>query len=142
MRMKRHDKIRVVVDTNVWISMLLGSDFDQFLDILSCPEIENITTDKLVNEVIEVTHRDKFRKYFSIEEADVLIDWLRTMTFVEIGEIPIRCRDPKDDYLLELAIQANAIYLVSGDADLTSLEHIGGCKIMRVSQFVEEFAYE
>ena len=120
------NKIRVVVDTNLWISYLIGSDFEYFLEILNHPLVENITTEKLINEVIEVTHRDKFRKYFSVEEADILVNWLRTMTFVDIDNIPERCRDSKDDYLLELAIRSNAVYLVSGDNDLTTMKSIAG----------------
>ena len=60
------------------------------------------------------------------------------MTNVPLGEIPERCRDPKDDYLLELAIQAQAIYLVSGDSDLLELGQIGDCKIMTVLEFEKE----
>ena len=61
------------------------------------------------------------------------------VVMIELGDIPCRCRDPKDDYLLELAVQANAIYLVSGDDDLLSLGHIEGCRIMTVEQFEAEW---
>lgn len=60
------------------------------------------------------------------------------MTNVPLGDIPSRCRDPKDDYLLELAVQANAIYLVSGDSDLLDIGTIGDCRIMTVQQFEKE----
>ena len=134
------DRIRVVVDTNLWISFLLGSNFENFLEIITSPKVESIMTEKLIDEVIEVTHREKFRKYFDLTEADALVAWLRTMTFVELRDIPIRCRDPKDDYLLELAVMSKSIYLVSGDKDLTSLGNIEGCKIMTVKQFVTEMS--
>ena len=61
------------------------------------------------------------------------------MVMIEIGDIPPRCRDPKDDYLLELAVQSKAIYLVSGDNDLLSIGQIEGCRIMTFAQFVEEW---
>ena len=133
-----NSRYRVVVDTNLWISYLIGSDFGNFLDIINLPEIECIVTERLINEVIEVTHRDKFRRYFDLSEAYVLINWLRTMTFCELDNIPTRCRDPKDDYLLELAVKSNAVYLVSGDKDLLTLREIKDCRIMTVQQFVEE----
>ena len=60
------------------------------------------------------------------------------MINVPLTIIPARCRDPKDDYLLELAIQSKAIYLVSGDSDLLELGTIGDCKIMTVAQFEKE----
>lgn len=130
--------IRVVVDTNLWISFLIGRQSAEIISLLEHPLIETITTPLLVEEVSIVAHREKFRKYFSLEEAEQLIQWFSTTTSVELGTIPSRCRDPKDDYLLELAIQAQAIYLVSGDRDLLELGHVEGCKIMTVRQFVEE----
>ena len=39
----------------------------------------------------------------------------------------------------ELAVKAKAIYLVSGDDDLLSLGHVGGCKIMTAHQFEHEW---
>lgn len=44
-----------------------------------------------------------------------------------------------DDKALRVIIKANAIYLVSGDDDLLSLGHVGGCKIMTAHQFEHEW---
>lgn len=60
-------------------------------------------------------------------------------TNIIITDIPVRCRDPKDDYLLELAVQAKAIYLVSGDSDLLELKNVGDCRIMTVAEFEAEW---
>lgn len=59
-------------------------------------------------------------------------------TIVELSSITPRCRDPKDDCLLELAVQSKAIYLVSADSDLLDMGHVEGCRIMTFAQF--EFA--
>ena len=48
--------------------------------------------------------------------------------------IPQRCRDPKDDYLLELARVSDADILVSGDEDLTEMNRFGHCHIITLSQ--------
>lgn len=132
------DTIRVVVDTNLWISFLIGRRLATMLDLLEHPLIEVITTPLLVEEVSLVAHREKFRKYFSVAEADELVRWFANTTSVQLEHIPARCRDPKDDYLLELAVEAKAIYLVSGDEDLLNLKQIEGCRIMTVAQFVAE----
>lgn len=47
------------------------------------------------------------------------------------------CRDPKDDYLLALAQEAKADYLLTGDKDLLVLEYIGKTQIITVSFFEE-----
>lgn len=56
-----------------------------------------------------------------------------------LDNIPKRCRDPKDDYLLELARVANADFLVTGDKDLTDLQHFGHCQILTLAEFKKKF---
>lgn len=92
-----------------------------------------------MQEVLLVARRPKLAKYFNTDDVNQLQEWMeQNMTNVPLGEIPSRCRDPKDDYLLELAVQAKAVYLVSGDSDLLELGSIGGCRIMTVRQFEKE----
>lgn len=52
-----------------------------------------------------------------------------------IDSIPARCRDPKDDYLLELALVSEADYLITGDKDLLTVEKIGSCQIVTAMEF-------
>ncbi len=53
----------------------------------------------------------------------------------QLENIMPRCRDPKDDYLLELAIVSKADYLVTGDKDLLDLDKIGTCRIVSAIEF-------
>ena len=132
---------RVVVDTNLWISFLIGKRLDGFLDFLGNPWLEPVSCQQLNEEIVRIACRPKFQNYFSEEDVNRLQEWMIShCTMVEIDEIPLRCRDPKDDYLLELAVQSNAIYLVSGDEDLLELGQIGDCKIMTFAQFVAEWS--
>ena len=130
---------RIIIDTNIWISSLIGRQLVHLREILSYPSIELIVTERLLQEVLLVARRPKFARYFHEEDIEELEEWMeQNMTNVTLGEIPARCRDPKDDYLLELAIQAKAIYLVSGDSDLLDIGTIGDCRIMTVQQFEKE----
>lgn len=130
---------RIVVDTNLWISFLIGKRLNVLLDILDSPWFELVTTTRLHNEIMSVARRPKFQRYFGDDQISKLEYWLtQKATEIEIGTIVPRCRDPKDDYLLQLAIDAKAIYLVSGDEDLLSIGEIEGCQIMTVAQFQEE----
>jgi hypothetical protein len=56
--------IRVVVDTNLWISFLIGRKLQGLLDLLDNPWFELVSTAILNEEVIRVARRDKFRKLF------------------------------------------------------------------------------
>ena len=133
------NRIRVIVDTNLWISSLIGRQLCSLRELLSYPSIELIMTERLLQEVMLVARRPKLAKYFHADDVDQLQEWMeQNMTNVPLGKIPARCRDPKDDYLLELAIQAKAVYLVSGDSDLLEMGSIGDCRIMTVRQFEQE----
>ena len=44
-------------------------------------------------------------------------------------------RDKDDDYLLAMALENNADYLITGDDDLLVLEQIGKTKIVKMSEF-------
>ena len=56
-----------------------------------------------------------------------------------MGDIPARCRDPKDDYLLELARVADADILVTGDKDLTDLHQFDHCQILTLAEFKQMY---
>jgi len=133
--------IRVVVDTNLWISFLIGRKLQGLLDLLDNPWFELVSTTILNEEVIRVARRDKFRKFFPEEAVNRLTEWMDShFTMVELDEIPHRCRDPKDDFLLELAVKSHAIYLVTGDDDLLEIGQIEDCMIMTVAQFEAELS--
>ncbi len=57
---------------------------------------------------------------------------------VEIVEKVRVCRDPKDDKILDLAINGQATYIVSGDKDLLVLNPFRGVKIVSAEEFLKE----
>ena len=83
-----------------------------------------------------VSQRQKFNKYFKAEDLDNLVDLIKTIGRIfKITQVPAICRDPKDDYLLELARKSKADYLVTGDIDLLEIENYKGTRIITVKEF-------
>lgn len=128
-------KKKVIVDTNLWISFLLhGKAYRQLTDILSDERVTLVTSRTSIDEFVSVASRKKFAKYISEEQVSAVVEFiLQNSLFYPLHDIPSRCRDPKDDYLLELAVVSNADYLLTGDDDLLSIKNIGTCKIATVS---------
>ncbi len=92
-------------------------------------------------EVNEVLSRPKFRRWFSQEDADTLIDALLQQSFVVVPTTKIdECRDPKDNFLLSLAVDGKADALVAGDKDLLVLSPFRGIAIVRPADFLAEHA--
>ena len=115
-------RVKVIFDTNVWISFLIGRHLHKIKNLISDNRIIIITTEQLLEEIRSVTSRDKLKKYFPKESVDELIVFLESISKkVEITQTHFICRDPKDNFLLDLIDLSKADYLITGDKDL--LEH-------------------
>ena len=130
--------IRIVIDTNLCISMLIGKQTEILIRIFDLPQYELVTSDDLINEILNVAMRPKFARYFNMDKVRTFVQVLEENSIkFRIENITPRCRDPKDDFLLELAVVSDADILLSGDADLTDMKQIGHCQIMTVTDFLE-----
>lgn len=132
-------KKRVIVDTNCWISFLIGRKLSSLVSLLSDDRIDLVLCDELLEEIREVTQRPKFARYFPLEEVESLLSFLRLKGILfELSQDIHICRDEEDDYLLALAVEAKAHYLVTGDKDLLVIKKITSCRIVDVKTFEEE----
>ena len=111
--------IKVIFDTNVWISFLIGKRLPFIKNYISGGQITIITTAQLLKEIKDVTSRDRLKKYFPQESVAELLNLLEIITEnVEIEPTHLISRDPKDNFLLDLIDFSKADYLVTGDKDL------------------------
>lgn len=134
---KRKD--RVVIDTNIWINFLLTKDISKLDKIFSDESIILLFSQELLDEFIEVASRPKFKKYFTIIDLQDLLQQIRLQAdFIEVNSVITLSRDPKDNFLLSLAKDGKADYLLTGDNDLLVLKRLGRTKIITLSQFLVE----
>lgn len=116
------ESIKVIFDTNVWISFLIGKRLAKLQRLISNKQIIIVISEQLIDEIKVVTAREKLRKYFPEESVNELIDLLETISEkLEPTPTHFISRDPKDNFPLDLIDFSNADYLVTGDKDL--LEH-------------------
>jgi len=128
--------IKVIFDTNVWISFLIGKRLAIIKNNISSGQIIIITTDQLLTEIKEVTSRDRLKKYFPRESVLELLDLLDTIAEkVEIKPMHFINRDPKDNFLLDLIEFSKADYLVTGDRDLLILNPFKSATILTPASF-------
>lgn len=114
--------LRVVVDPNVLVSAAIKPDgttgrlvragLAGRFRFLVCPQV--------LDELRTVLLRPSFRRSVTVEEVDELVRAITAAADHE--EHPVvqvaLTRDPSDDYLVALALGAEADLLVSGDSDL------------------------
>ncbi|WP_207761365.1 putative toxin-antitoxin system toxin component, PIN family [Conservatibacter flavescens] len=132
---------RIVIDTNVLVSALLSPASTPNLALQKAlNEYLICVSDNTFNEFVEVIRRPKFAKYLNPEAREAFITTLSNVVeFVEITETITDCQDPKDNQFLEVAISANAVYLVTGDKrDLLSMRPYRNINIISVSEFLDK----
>ena len=134
-------RIRIVVDTNVLISWLIGRQLRGIDELLVHQRFQLCFSTKALAELAEVTRRPKMRRYFTMAQAEANIERLGRVAKVlkrEPKVLPI-CRDAKDDFLLALAKAAKADLLITGDDDLLVLQKYGGTRIITPAEFLKEY---
>lgn len=132
---------RIVIDTNVLVSALLSPSTKPNLAVQKAlSEYTICVSQKTFGEFVEVIHRPKFSKYIDATKRETFIFTLMgAVEFIEVTETITDCKDPKDNQFLEVAISANAIYLVTGDKrDLLSMRPYRDVEIISVSEFLDK----
>lgn len=117
---RRSSPLRLVLDTNTWVSLLLKREFLPLLGHLFRERlIRLVVSADLQAEIREVAARHKFRSYFPYDDLPVLWRSLSAIKALERVAVHSKliglCPDPKDDFLLNLCLDARPDVLVSGD---------------------------
>ena len=133
------NRVSVVLDTNLWISYLISKRLNRIEQLLYAEKVTLLFSEELLNEFLEVAHRPKFRRYFSearVTELLNIFDYFGKV--VEVTSRVEECRDVKDNFLLSLARDGKADYLVTGDDDLLNMRTFDATQIVSYRQFEQE----
>ena len=134
--MKKSKNWRIIVDANGWISSLLSLDFRIRIGVVFDAEYRVITSERLFGELENAIRKPHLEKRIDRTNYEQLISLLRRNTeIVDVHSTVDVCRDPKDNYLLALAKDGNADYLITGDGDLRVLKVFGKTKIVSIKDF-------
>ncbi|MGB7313810.1 MAG: putative toxin-antitoxin system toxin component, PIN family [Nodosilinea sp.] len=131
--------LRVVVDTNTLVSGILIAASVPDLAVQRARTLGILLfSDATFEEVSQVIFRPKFDRYISIEvRAEFIARLNETSEQVNIQEKIAVCRDHKDDQFLEVAVNGNANWLITGDQDLLVLQSFRGVEIVSPAQSLE-----
>lgn len=129
---------KVILDTNLWISYLITKDFPLIDQLIEDEKIKLMFSTELLEEFVEVANRPKLKKFFRKKDLVELLETIDSVgKVVEVKSNVEICRDSKDNFLLNLAIDSKADFLITGDADLLVLEEIRTTKIISIAQLPE-----
>jgi len=101
-------------------------------------EIVLLFSQELLDELVEVTQRPKFKKYFHPEDVSSLLHQLSLRAEpINVVSEASDCRDDKDNFLLALAEDGRATHLITGDNDLLVLGQYRQTKIVTVEAYLQ-----
>ena len=130
--------MKVLFDTNLWISFMIGKQLSSLSEVLNRHAVEVYVSEQLLEEIRTVIVRPKFDNLISKETRFYFFEMVYDVChFTDItiqSESPIR--DIKDLYLLSIAESVPVDYIVSGDKDLTDLGEHAGIPILKYSDFL------
>jgi putative PIN family toxin of toxin-antitoxin system len=131
--------MRIVIDTNVFVSSFFGGNPKQIIDLWKQGKITLCFSPPIIDEYTAVLQR------LGVEEKDLknlLSLFARGYNCLFTGKTPdlhIVHGDPDDDKFIECAVALNAKFVVSGDKAITSLSEYMGIKLVTPKTFLEEY---
>lgn len=130
--------MKIIIDTNLWISYLIGKQTYRLKELLTREGTTIFVCRELLDELMEVASRPKLKRCILQEDILQLLQVIELycLEVVLHKKAVSEIRDAKDLYLLSLADEVEADYLLTGDKDLLVLGRYGKTAIFTLSDFL------
>jgi putative PIN family toxin of toxin-antitoxin system len=137
--------VRVILDTNVWLAALMRADTPPHAIYRAwlSGRFEVVTSSAQLDEMRRVSRDTKFKRALPAHRVGTMINnMLRAIVLDVLPALPrgVEARDPDDSFLLAMALEGNADYLVTGDRRAGLLERgsFGRTRILTPTRFCAE----
>lgn len=137
--------MRVLLDTNIWISGLLwGGIVSKILLLAEQKRITIIVSPPLLIEIQNTLSYFKLQKQLQkIDETPnsllAIIQQLSEICLISVKLDIKKLRDTQDLFILETAISADVKVIITGDQDLLIIEKIAEIPIMTARNFLDYY---
>jgi len=134
-------ELKVVLDTNVWISaMIWGGVPASIIRAAEDNRILIVISKEIVQEISRTLAYPRLREIYEgagISRAELMEIVLRIGKIVEVKtKVNVVQEDPADDKFLACALDGDADYVISGDEHLLRIDDYRGIRILSVRQFI------
>ena len=134
--------MRVVLDSNVLFSALISPRGapDKIYRAWRVARFELVTSSMQLDEIRRASRYPKLKAVLQPAKVGTMIHNLQCATVLEHLAVDIEADDPDDAYLLAMAQEGEADYLITGDrrAGLLQRGHIGRTRIITPAAFCTE----
>ena len=129
--------LKVVLDTNVWISAFFGGHPRQILELWAAGKITICLSPAIFDEYTAVMTRMGFTESPRYREYLALIAEGSNMLFIaRTPELHVVEDDPDDDRFVECAVALDCDFIVSGDKHLLQLQRYLHIPIVSPKEFL------
>ena len=132
--------LRVVIDTNVFISSFFGGIPRDIINLWKDGEIVLCLSQSIVEEYIEVLNR------LGLKDKNALLKLIRlfaegynSVFAASTPELKVVKNDPDDNKFIECAVELESRVIVSGDKHLTDIKKYLEIEIVSPREFMERF---
>ena len=131
--------MKIVIDTNVVISgVFFGGYPRKILESVYRLKTTACATPEIIDEYNAIVGEMIQRKQGNLR-SDILSGLIARLEIIDpISEISV-CRDPDDDKFIGCAVDGKAVFIVSGDKDLLSLESYKDIEIITAADFCSRY---
>jgi putative PIN family toxin of toxin-antitoxin system len=137
--MPKNKTLKLIIDTNLWVSFIISDKLNLLDTLLLAEEARLLFSTELITEIQQTITKPKLRKYFATNALDEMLSAFEPfIDLIKVESVTSICRDPKDNFLLALAKDGKADYLLTGDKDLLELKKHGKTKIKTITSFFDE----
>lgn len=125
----------VLLDSGIWISALGFGGTPQFAVFKALTIDSFVVCDQIKEEINRVLVEKLDWESQRAEES--LSFYFQDAIWVPVpGNLHGVCRDPKDDMIIECAVNGNADVIVSGDKDLLTIGNYGHIRIITAREYI------
>jgi putative PIN family toxin of toxin-antitoxin system len=133
--------IRVVVDTNIFVSSFFGGNPRKVIDLWKSGQIIICLSRPIIDEYVEVLRRMGLQNERELEELLSLFAHGYNVLFTaKTQNLNVVEKDPDDDKFIECAVALNSKFIISGDKALLEIKDYMGIKIQNPKQFLDDYS--
>jgi putative PIN family toxin of toxin-antitoxin system len=130
--------MKVVIDTNIFISSFFGGNPKKIIDLWKKETIILCLSQTILDEYIEVLQRIGLKDEDELEELlSLFARGFNILFTAKTHNIKIVRNDPDDDKFFESAIALKADAVISGDKEVLAIKEYIDIKILSPQQFLK-----
>ncbi len=130
--------MKVVIDTNVFVSSFFGGNPKKIIDLWKNEIITLCLSAAVLDEYIDVLGRIGMKDEAELEELLALFSRGFNIAFTtKTPQLQIIKNDPDDDKFIECAVALQADAVITGDRELLAIKKYRDIRIVTPHQFLE-----